>query len=107
MELAVVDIRSAHSMLQSLTDRSTGDGVLPVANRFAKRQTAPGLQDARDALGREVETIANDFPAALRALNHGQPVPRSSPKSPLCEDVRRLAARLLPKPVPSLSARGR
>lgn len=107
MELAVVDIRSAHSMLQALRDRGTGDDLVPVANRFLKRQTAPGLQDARDALSRDIETIANDFPAALRALNHGQPVPRSAPKSALCEDVRRLAARILPQSVVSTPSRGR
>ncbi len=107
MELAVVDIRNANSMLQSLRDRNAGSDVVPVANRFAKRQTAPGLQDAKDALGREVATIANDFPAALRALNHGQPVPRSAPKSALCEDIRRLAARLLPQPVAAIPSRGR
>jgi pilus assembly protein CpaE len=96
MELAVVDIRSARAMLQSLDERgvATGD-LVPVANRWSRRQAAPGLQDARDALGREVETIANDFPAALRALNHGEPVPRSSPRSPICEGVRNLAGRLV------------
>jgi len=96
IELAVVDIRTAKSMLQALRDRNEGGDVLPVANRWSRRQTSPDLQDARDALGREVLTIANDFTAALRALNHGEPVPRSAPRSDLSEDVRKLAARVAP-----------
>jgi pilus assembly protein CpaE len=96
IELAVVDIRTAKAMLQSLQDRNAGGDVVPVANRWSRRLTSPDLQDARDALGREVLTISNDFTAALRALNHGEPVARSSPRSPLREDVRQLAARITP-----------
>lgn len=106
MELAVVDVRSACAMLRALEERGAPlDRVVPVANRWTRRQASPSLQDARDALGREVATIANDFPAALRALNHGSPVPRSSPRSPLREDVRRLAGRVAP--APAAAARGR
>ena len=66
IELAVVDIRTAKSMLQALRDRNEGGDVVPVANRWSRRQTSPDLQDARDALGREVLTISNDFTAALK-----------------------------------------
>ena len=96
IELAVVDIRTAKAMLQSLRDRNAGVDVVPVANRWSRRLTSPDLQDARDALGREVLTISNDFTAALRALNHGEPVARSSPRSALREDVRQLASRITP-----------
>jgi len=107
MELAVVDIRTACAMLRALEERGASlDQVVPVANRWTRRQASPTLQDARDALGREVATISNDFPAALRALNHGSPVARSSPRSPLCEDVRRLVGSLLPAPA-AVAARGR
>jgi pilus assembly protein CpaE len=108
MELAVIDIRTARSMLHGLEARgvSVAD-VLPVANRWSRKQGAPTLQDARDALGREAVSVANDFPAALRALNHGEPVPRSAPRSDLCEDVRRLAARLAPRPLAATNGKGR
>jgi len=108
MELAVIDIRTARSMLHGLEARgvSVAD-VLPVANRWSRKQAAPTLQDARDALGREPVSVANDFPAALRALNHGEPVPRSAPRSDLCEDVRRLAARLAPRPLAATNGKGR
>jgi pilus assembly protein CpaE len=108
LELAVIDIRTARSMLQSLEARGAPLGdVLPVANRWSRKQAAPSLQDARDALGREAASVANDFPAALRALNHGEPVPRSAPRSDLCEDVRRLAARLSPRPLAATNGKGR
>jgi pilus assembly protein CpaE len=108
LELAVIDIRTARSMLQGLEARglSTAD-VLPVANRWTRKQAAPTLQDARDALGKEPVSVANDFPAALRALNHGEPVPRSAPRSDLCEDIRKLAARLSPRPLAASNGKGR
>jgi pilus assembly protein CpaE len=108
LELAVIDIRNARSMLKALEAHGVSIAdVLPVANRWSRKQAAPTLQDARDALGKEPATVANDFPAALRALNHGEPVPRSAPRSDLCEDVRKLAARLSPRPLAATNGKGR
>lgn len=108
MELAVVDIRTARAMVQSIEGRGVGTSdLVTVINRATRKQAAPTLDDARDALGREPVTVTNDFTTALRALNHGEPVTRSAPKSDLASDVRKLAARLLPRPVAAANGKGR
>jgi pilus assembly protein CpaE len=94
-ELDVIDIRSARAMMNALSDRGVlPSAVVPVANRCAKRNTMLGLQDARDALGGvEVARVTNDWNAAIKSINFGQPVARAAPRSELREDIRALLLR--------------
>lgn len=92
-ELAVVDLRTARSMISALVDRGVPrERILPVANRFEKRKSMLGVADVKEALGvDEVTCVSNDFEGAIRSINFGQPLAKTSPRSPMRKSVRDIA----------------
>jgi pilus assembly protein CpaE len=95
-QLAVKDIRIARSMASALTNRGIpADRITGLANRYRKRGSIIGLNEARAALGGlAVECISNDHRSAIRAVNYGQPLAQAAPRSSLRRDVRLLATKL-------------
>lgn len=96
MQLTVKDVRVARAMLAALGERGVpADGVVPVVNRYAKRQHSVGLDDAARALGgAPVHCVRNDYQAAARAMDFGQTLATSSPRSPLRRDVQELVSKI-------------
>jgi Flp pilus assembly CpaE family ATPase len=91
-ELAVIDIRCARAILAALADRGVpSEDLVPVANRYRKRNPMLSFEDAQKALGGiEIQRISNDFESAMRSVNFGQPLSKVAPRSPLRQDVRGL-----------------
>jgi len=93
-ELSVIDVRGARALIRSLTGRGVpADRILPVANRIATRGQGKllSLEDARDALGGvHVHAVANDYDAAIRSVNYGQPLAVVAPRSPMRRDLQQL-----------------
>ena len=94
-QLTVKDLRTARTMLDSLRERAVDcSSIIPVANRFVKRQMI-GLAEAIKALdGIEISTIRNDYTSAITGLNYGQTLSQASPRSALRRDVQELLGRL-------------
>ena len=92
-QLNVIDVRAARAIWQALVDRGVPtDSILPVANRFRKRNPMLSYDDAREALGGiEVAKTANDYENAVRAINYGKPLAEVAPRSALRKDLRSLA----------------
>jgi pilus assembly protein CpaE len=95
LQLTVKDLRSARAMLDSLRGHGVKmDTVIPVANRFAKRQLI-GLDEAAKALGGvNLQIIRNDYTPAIQGLNFGQTLSEASPRSTLRKDIQDLASKL-------------
>jgi pilus assembly protein CpaE len=93
-ELAVIDIRSARAILTALTDRGiSSESLVPVANRYRKRNPMLSFEDAEKALGNfALRRISNDFESAMRSVNFGQPLSKVAPRSVLRRDVRDLVS---------------
>ncbi len=94
-QLTVKDIRVAREMLGALTSRGVSlKNVLPVANRYAKRQ-AIGLDEAGKAIGGlNVEPVRNDYDTAINALNFGQTLEQAAPRSIIRRDLQNLLPRI-------------
>ena len=100
-QLTVKDLRIARSMLDELRRRDIDTtSVLPVANRYAKRQMI-GLDDAAKALGGgggiEVAHVRNDYTPAITGLNYGQTLSEAGPRSSIRKDLQELLSRLRAK----------
>lgn len=95
-ELNVIAVRAARAMWQGLVDRGVPvDSILPVANRFRKRNPMLGYDDAREALGGiEVAKVANDYDNIVRAINYGKTLSEVAPRSSVRKDLRSLAERI-------------
>ncbi len=93
-ELAVIDIRCARAMLIALSDlRVPRERILFVVNRFRKRGTMIGYDEARKALdGMPIHRLSNDFEGTLRSINLGQTLSQAAPRSDLRKDLHDLAA---------------
>lgn len=96
-QLNVKDVRTAQNLMLALGERGVNPSqLIPVVNRYQKRNTMVNLEDAQRALpGVKLWLVRNDYPAASRALNYGQPLSQSAPRSALFADLRDLAEHLL------------
>ena len=96
-QLTVKDLRMARTMIDVLRERGVDTAsILPIANRYAKRQMV-SLEDASKALGGlQVLAIRNDYLPAIAGLNYGQLLSEAGPRSTLRKDVQELVARLQP-----------
>jgi Flp pilus assembly CpaE family ATPase len=62
-----------------------------VINRDGSRRTMITRKDLQTALGAiELRTIRNDFKAAIRGVNLGQPLAQAAPRSRIRRDLRLL-----------------
>jgi len=92
-QLNVKDVRTAQNMLLNLGESGLGfDRVIPLANRCHKRRTMVSFEDAQQALKHpELMKIRNDFRSAIQAMNYGQTLSESAPRSQLYKDIQELA----------------
>ncbi len=95
-QLNVKDVRITREILMALTERGIRtDKLIPLANRCHRRSSMVTLDDAQRALGAvPLERIRNDYQSAIRGVNYGQPLSRSSPRSGMLKDIRELAGKL-------------
>ena len=98
-QLTVKDLRIARATMDALRQRDVDAGrVIPVANRYAKRQMIT-LEDATKALGGGVQVaqIRNDYTPAITGLNYGQTLSEAGPRSSIRKDLQELSSRLREK----------
>jgi pilus assembly protein CpaE len=102
-QFTVRDVRAVKMLSEALEERGVERRrFLAIGNRREKHRDMVTLDDARRALGDlAVETVANDFRSAIRALNYGEPLSRAAPRSPLRRDLARLAAKLSHRSAPA------
>lgn len=95
-ELIVADIRCARDVINALEERGVpSERVLPVANRYRKRNPMLSFEDAQKALGgRDLAYVTNDYESAMRSLNLGKLFAEVAPRSPMRKDLRDLALRV-------------
>ena len=88
-ELAVVDVRAARRLIGELEDRGVDrEAIVPLANRYQRRGPMLSIKDAQEALlGRDIRTVRNDFSAAIRSANLGEPLAAIAPRSPARKDL--------------------
>lgn len=92
-QLCVKDVRVARIMRTSLIDAGVAsERILMIANRYRKRHSMVGIQDAAAVFGTRVESLPNDYKPASLAMNFGQPLAEAAPRSVLRRDIARLAA---------------
>lgn len=95
-QLNVKDITSARSILEALSRREISEeSILPVANRYRRRNQIIVLEEAEKALGMPVAQVSNDFSGALKGITLGQPLADAAPRSIVRRDVQRLASRVV------------
>jgi pilus assembly protein CpaE len=96
-QLTVKDLRTARSIMDGLRERGVAsESILPIANRYAKRQLI-SLDEASKALGGvEVLPIRNDYAPAIQGLNFGQLLSEAGPRSYLRRDLQELSNKLQP-----------
>jgi pilus assembly protein CpaE len=95
LQLTVKDLRTARAMVDALRERGVdADSIVPVANRYVKRQLI-SLDEASKALGgMDMLVIRNDYAPAIHGLNFGQPLSQAGPRSSLRRDLQDLLTRL-------------
>ena len=95
-QLQVKDIRLVRAIVSALEQHGVPtETILPLANRYRKRNPMISLAEGREALGgMAIEYISNDYRSALRGVNYGQPLAQAAPRSSLRKDLRRLAVRI-------------
>lgn len=95
-ELTVRDTLFIRAMVRALRERGIPlDRILPIANRHRKRNPMFNLNEERRALGgMEILCIGNDYAAAAKSMNYGQPIAKIAPRSALRRDMRPLVARI-------------
>lgn len=93
-QLTVKDIKTAESMLSTLTRLGTRPTrIMPLANRFRRRGPMVPLEAAKKALGLDsLHCIRNDFRKVVNCINHGKALAESAPRSRIRSDFRNLAA---------------
>ena len=94
-QLTVKDLRSARSILDALRDRGCDTAsIVPVANRYVKRQVI-SLEEATKAIGGvDVLPIRNDYAPAIHGLNFGQTLSEAGPRSSIRRDIQDLVMKL-------------
>ena len=99
-QLTVKDLRMARATLDALRQRGVDTGsVIPVANRYVKRQMI-SLDDAAKALGgvaADIAHVRNDYTPAITGLNYGQTLSEAGPRSAIRKDLQDLLSRLRAK----------
>jgi pilus assembly protein CpaE len=95
LQLTVKDLRCARSILDALRDRGADPAsIIPVANRYVKRQVI-SLEEANKALGGvDVLPIRNDYAPAIHGLNFGQMLSEAGPRSSIRRDLQDLVTKL-------------
>ena len=95
LQLTVKDLRTARAMLDALRGRGVDcDAIVPVANRYVKRQLI-SLEEASKAIGgAQVLPVRNDYAPAIHGLNFGQTLSEAGPRSSVRRDVQELLAKL-------------
>ncbi len=95
LQLTVKDLRFARATLDALRDRGIDPAsVIPVANRYVKRQVI-SLEEAAKALGGiDVVPIRNDYAPAIHGLNFGQTLAEAGPRSSVRRDLQELLAKI-------------
>jgi pilus assembly protein CpaE len=103
LQLSVKDIRTARSLLKSLTDHGVSpESVTLVLSRYHRRSMI-SLSQAREALGREsLVVVGSDFRHALESMTYGQPLAEVAPRSPLRKEIRDMALGLPEMPAVSV-----
>jgi pilus assembly protein CpaE len=96
LQLNVRDIRLARLVRQALVERAVPQSrVRLVVNRYRKHYSMVSLEDAQQALGEmDLALLANDYAAASRSQNLGEPLAKTAPASPLRKDICRLVDQL-------------
>jgi pilus assembly protein CpaE len=95
LQLTVKDVRVAREMLNQLSVRGVAaDRIVPIANRYWKRSHMLTLEEAQRALGVAPLPITNDFKSAVNAVNFGQLLAQAAKRSPLRDDLRKLAQKV-------------
>ena len=99
MQLSIKDLRVARLMMQDLLDNGIeSDKLIPVISRYRRRTSVIEPEEAQRALGRDaLEMLSNDFTSASQAINYGQPLSQSAPRSLLRREIQNLSAVLLRK----------
>jgi pilus assembly protein CpaE len=94
-QLTVKDLRCARSILDALRDRGCDTAsIVPVANRYVKRQVI-SLEEATKAIGGvDVLPIRNDYAPAIHGLNFGQTLSEAGPRSSIRRDIQDLVMKL-------------
>ena len=95
LQLTVKDLRCARATLDAIRNRGIDTAaVIPIANRYAKRQLI-SLDEANKALGGvDVVPIRNDYAPAIHGLNFGQTLSEAGPRSSIRKDVQDLLGKL-------------
>lgn len=88
-ELSVIDIRNARQIISALVERRVPRrSVLPVANRYQKRDSIITLKQAEQSLGgTDIVLVSNDFESAQRSINYGEPLAKVKTRSTLRKDI--------------------
>ncbi|KKL08476.1 hypothetical protein LCGC14_2575470, partial [marine sediment metagenome] len=96
LQLNVKDLANARAMLDVLTRHGIeSEVVMPLANRYHKRNQMITLEEAEKALGIPVRRVCNDFASASRSINYGQPLAEAAPRSSLRRELQGLAVQLV------------
>ncbi len=92
LQMNLKDLTCARNMLLALARQGVSeDAVLPIVNRYHRRNKIIGLEDARKALGVPFRQLTNDYSSALRSINMGQPLAQAAPRASLRRELQRLA----------------
>lgn len=99
LQLSVKDIRTARTLLKSLSELGVApEKITLVISRYHRRSVI-SISQAREALGREsLVVVGSDFRHALESMTYGQPLAEVAPRSPLRKELRDLALGLLEAP---------
>jgi len=94
-QLCVKDIRIAELIRSGLLENGVESSrIVMVANRFRKRHSMVGVEDAVAVIGDRIWRVPNDYKPAMLALNFGQLLAEAAPRSALRRDIAQLAAKL-------------
>jgi pilus assembly protein CpaE len=95
-QLCVKDIRVAKLIRNGLLEKGIdASRIVMVANRFRKRYTMVGIEEAAVAIGDRIWRLPNDYKPATAAQNLGQLLADAAPRSALRRDIAQLASKLL------------
>lgn len=96
LEMSVVDIRIARSMVNALTDmRVPRERIALVVNRYRKRNPQITLEHVENAFpDTRIHRVSNDFESVIRAVNTGKTLSDSMPRSDVRKDIKEIAGML-------------
>jgi pilus assembly protein CpaE len=96
LEMSVVDIRIARSMINALTDqRVPRERISLVVNRFRKRNPQITLEHVENAFpDTHIHKVSNDFESVIRAVNTGKTLSDAAARSDVRKDIKDIAGSL-------------